>query len=203
MAFFWGCNNNAVKNTTNRDSSVDTQVMQIYPRRHNNDTITRIKTKRDGDSSQKSPEDNLSSIFDDYVATYTCTPCLIDSTFTIGNDIYRMHLKHFCLMDSAIKVPQSYIYMYKLDSFVTHNFVTIVSLSRNRHEIFKGRIQKKNFEKLLYPELVDYGVLRCPSMKMTIGFLILVYSISIPLTDVGIGVKALLDSNGNVTYKKW
>jgi len=54
--------------------------------------------KNDGD-------EELASMYNEYVAPYT-NSCVIDSAFTFGIDSFQLQLKHYCLMDSALKVPK-------------------------------------------------------------------------------------------------
>jgi hypothetical protein len=104
-------------------------------------------------------------------------------------------------MDSGITVPRTYVSTYKIDSFVTHNFVSRVRLAKNGHIIFERTIQKKDFEKILYPELRIYGTLFCPTFHLNNGNILLHYSISIPLTDVGLGAYAAIAENGHIDFK--
>jgi hypothetical protein len=104
-------------------------------------------------------------------------------------------------MDSAITVPKQYVNIYKLDSFVTHNFVTEVKLDKNSKTIFQATVYKKNFEKFLYPQLKEYGILFCPEINLSRDTIELDYSISIPLTDIGVGVEMIINRDGSVVYK--
>jgi len=142
----------------------------------------------------------LTGIYNDYVGRYK-KPCIVDSVFSFGADTFRLHLRHYCLMDSAIKVPKKYVQIYKLDSFVTHNFATEIKLDRNNHTVFHGMVYKKDFDKYLYPQLKEYGALFCPEVNLSKDTIELDYSISIPLTDVGVGVAMILNRDGSVVYK--
>ena len=103
-------------------------------------------------------------------------------------------------MDSAIKVPKNYVDIYKLDSFVTHNFVTILRLEKNNKTIIQRRVYKRDFEKFLFQQLKKYGALLCPSLDLSNGTIDLDYSISIPLTDIGTGIM-ILNRDGTIVYK--
>jgi hypothetical protein len=128
-------------------------------------------------------------------------PCTIDSVFHFGGDTFRLNVKHYCLWDSAIKVPKKYVYMYKLDSFVTHNFATDIKLDKNNSTILQKTIYKRDFNKFLRPQLRDYGALLCPEMSLSNDTIQSGYSISIPLTDVGIGLTMGIDHNGHIFEK--
>jgi hypothetical protein len=193
------CNNGAIKDTHASESVADSQVKKVY-NSGIKDTTTRIKHDHHGDTTDDSPGGDIASNFNEYVARYK-NPCLIDSVFNIGPDTFKLHLKHYCLMDSAIDVPEKYVYMYKLDSFVTHNFATIVRIEKNNRTILQRTVYKKDFEKFLYPQLKEYGALFCPSMNLLHDTIELDYSISIPLTDVGVGVTMIIKSDGTIAYE--
>ncbi|MHA4810911.1 hypothetical protein ACX0G9_22580 [Flavitalea flava] len=96
---------------------------------------------------------------------------------------------------------KAYVYMYKLDSFVTHNFVTQVRLDKNNKTILQRTIYKEDFEKFLDSPLKDYATLRCPSLAISNGSIELDYSISIPLTDVGVGMTMMIKNDGTISYQ--
>ena len=185
IIFLSACNNSTVKDTHGSGSVADSQVKKVDNNAVNDTT---------------NPSGDITSNFNEYVARYN-KPCLIDSVFTIGADTFDLHLKHYCLMDSAIKVPEKYVSMYKLDSFVTHNFVTIVRLDKNNKTILQRKVYKKDFENFLFPQLKEYGALLCPSLNLSNGTIDLDYSVSIPLTDVGTGITMILNRDGTIVYK--
>ena len=193
------CNNGGPKDLRASAPAADTPVREVYagPAK---DTARNTRHAQNKDSGEENPGGDLTDIFNEYVARYK-TPCLIDSAFRVGADRFIVHLKHYCLMDSGITVPHKYVGMYKLDHFVTHNFATQVQVERNDSIILRKTVYKKDFDMFLYPELKDYGALRCPAMAIKNDNIELHYSISIPLTDVGIGATAAIDRDGNVTYK--
>ena len=90
--------------------------------------------------------------------------------------------------------------MYKLDSFVTHNFMTELVLKKNNKVLTKKEVVKKDFTPFLTDQLKEYAVLLSPSVNLSQMGINLDYSISIPLTDVGVGVTMILKYNGSVTY---
>jgi hypothetical protein len=91
--------------------------------------------------------------------------------------------------------------MYKLDSYVTHNFATDIKLDKNNSTILQKTIYKRDFNKFLRLQLRDYGALLCPEMSLSNDTIQLGYSISIPLTDVGIGLTMGIDHNGHIFEK--
>jgi len=54
---------------------------------------------------------------------------------------------------------------------------------------------------LLDQQLQEYGALLCPLMELVNESIELDYSISIPLTDAGIGVTMVINCDGGIGYK--
>ena len=106
----WSCNNSSVRSSDEHAAIKDSD--------------SRISHEHEADTGA---DRELVNISNEYVKRYK-TPCTIDSVFAFGTDTFKIHLKHYCLMDSAIKVPKQYVQIYKLNSFVTHNFATEVRL---------------------------------------------------------------------------
>ena len=84
--------------------------------------------------------------------------------------------------------------------FVTHNYCQDIKIAIDEDTIFNQTIKKVDFDKFLFPELKKYAVLMYPTFeyqkkenKMRFG-----YSISIPITDVGVGLSLIIDNKGNI-----
>jgi len=184
------CNNNTVKDVKSGDSTPGA----------GKDPAIGSTTRPAVDTSKDDEDEDLIKMYKDYVDQYK-KPCIIDSVFALGGDTFHLHVKHYCLLDSAIKAPGQYVKMYKLDSFVTHNFATVLKLDKNGKTILERTVYKKDFEKFLRPPLQKYGALLCPELSLSANQVKLDYSISIPLTDVGVGVTVLIDRNGTVSGK--
>jgi hypothetical protein len=145
------------------------------------------------------PNHELNGILEDYLKGYK-TPYTKDTSFLVGNDTLRIRIKHYCLLDSAISLPERYLTIYDLDSFITHNFESEIQLEKNETPISNTIIKKENFAQFLNPELVKYGVLLYPEVRIEKGRIFIDYSISIPLTDVGIPVNIELKGDGTIIY---
>jgi hypothetical protein len=145
-------------------------------------------------------EEYLKEFYADYIKSYS-TPFNIDTSFTIGNDTFNLTMQHRCLMDSAIIVPGSYyLKFYGFDSLLTHNFITSVRLSKNGNIILNRDITKEDFNKFMFENLNKYAVLRFPDFRLVSDSIFLSYSITIPLTDVGIGAHAKIDKDGKIAF---
>jgi len=187
----------AGKDTVRQDT-----LQPIYPNRPAADSTAKVQHPQPDDASGAYDEgESLDSIYGQYVALYK-QPRVIDSTFVIDGDTYHFHLKHFCLMDSAITLPRRYTDLYKMDSFVTHNFVTGLTMEMNKKVLYQKTVKRVDFDSFLHPEEKKYGVLFCPSVKRLNDTIRLRYSISIPLTDVGVGVTMKISKNGTVSYMR-
>jgi hypothetical protein len=209
MALFAGCSGPGAPKEKTADSVSRDTLVQSSPSPPP-DTTHRRLVGRDssitGDSMRKeqanSSEPTLQEIYQQYIAKYTA-PCVIDSSFKLGVGRYRLRIEHMCTFDCGIIVPGSYVHMYKLDSFITHDFVTHITLQKNGKKILQRTLTKKDFWLKDSPELFSYAALFCPNLELQKGLemIILNYSISIPLTDVGIAATASIDEKGGMHFK--
>lgn len=157
------------------------------------------------ESSQKQKEEGeaepeLNTILSDYKEMAGKT-FIEDTVLTINNDTFRISLSHYPLPDSLVIVPKKYVGIYKLDSFATPGFKTSVTIVKDGKTILQREISKNDFQEFLDPPLKKYAVLLCPYVSSTNGHIELHYSISVPLTDVGIGAGAIVDKEGDVEFK--
>jgi hypothetical protein len=104
-------------------------------------------------------------------------------------------------MDSAIVIPEEYVHYYKLDSFVTHNFISKIRLKKNCATILVQTLTRQDFDDMLFEELHKYPTLRCPYLRLTKNSLEIAYSISIPLTDIGTQMFADIDTRGHLLFR--
>ncbi|MFN9998657.1 MAG: hypothetical protein ACK52X_03435, partial [bacterium] len=67
--------------------------------------------------------------------------------------------------------------------------------------IFSKTITKADFVDNLYPELKNYAILWHPSFEFDKERYLFVfgYSLTIPITDVGVGKQLIIDEKGNIT----
>jgi hypothetical protein len=129
---------------------------------------------------------------------------VIDSTVLLGLDTFSIKLTHRCLHDSGVAVPIQYLKPYGLKEFVTHNFVSDILIKRNDSIIVNRVVSKNDFGKVEEGNLLKYGILVYPyigkvnkdKQQITIA-----YSLSIPLTDVGQSVRAVVNRNGTIEFK--
>lgn len=190
-AVLLSCNNGGGGESTDKSLNDSAKIQ---------DSILKGNAPKRTEVTDEDTED-LRSILSDYVQQYN-NPYVVDSSYIMEKDTIKVSLKHYCLMDSAITIPKKYVGMYKLDSLVTHNFITLLRVEKNGKEVVNRKIQKEDFEKYLEPSLQNYAVLFSPIVKKGESFIVLNYSISIPLTDVGIGVRSVINQDGTVSFEK-
>ena len=196
LLFVVACHNNPPAAVAPASApAADTAVQPVY----SGHGTSRDTTKYSGGSNGGEGE-NLQSIYADYIASYTRRR-VIDSSFELGGAHFRLHAEHMCLMDSGLVIPKKYVAMYKLDSFVTHNFETRVRLVKDGKVIFQRTVVKKDFDTVLDTSVRRYGALFCPGMRLRNGAIELDYSISIPLTDVGTAAYAVIDADGGIRFR--
>jgi hypothetical protein len=85
---------------------------------------------------------------------------------------------------------------------MAHSLKSDVIIEKNGVRILVKRIEKKDFGSLVDGDLEKYAVLLYPEPGVTGDTIYLDYSISVPLTDVGIGVRASILKDGSIHYGK-
>ena len=136
----------------------------------------------------------------EYIATYT-EKYLVDTSFKQEGKLFRIVLNHFCTMDSGLIIPAKYNWDIQTD-FVTHNFESELTLLEDVDTVFQRQIVKSDFDAILHQELRQYAILQAPRIELIRDSILVHYSISIPVTDVGIAVKIKFDKTGNFLIEK-
>jgi len=114
---------------------------------------------------------------------------IIDSTFIIGPDLFRVKMEYDCLKNTTVVVPKHFLVPNMNKDFLTHDFALRLTILRNNISCFKQTYEKEYFYKQLQNEnLKKYGIIFSPYIERVEENLILSASITIPLTDVGEGV---------------
>jgi|GEM_PF-1305029 len=115
----------------------------------------------------------------------------IDTFGIIQGDTLHIHLKHYCLKDSAIQIPKEYIFDKQIPKFTTHNFAAELTIS-SKQDTSSLMINKDSFIKYVRHEvendIVKYGVLQDPRYRGIDAKEQLVkveFTWIIPVTDVG------------------
>jgi hypothetical protein len=137
----------------------------------------------------------------EYVSNYAKVE-IMDTSFTdpVGKKI-QVQTKYYCLFDSAIFIPKEYVWEDTTRPFVTHNYSHDIKIVIDTKVILSKTITKADFVDNLYPELKNYAILWNPSFEFDKEKYLFVfgYSLTIPITDVGVGKQLIIDEKGNIT----
>jgi hypothetical protein len=148
------------------------------------------------DDPGPSPADILKSCLQNYRVITT-----IDTVLRIDSGALTVHLRHYCAYDNGIILPEKYAKLFGLKTFATQNFVTDVLISKNAEPVYTGRITKADFLPLLDDELKKYGSLLFIDRRLFVSRsgkgVVINYSLSIPLTDVGRTATIAIEPNGS------
>ncbi len=159
-------------------------------------------TEKTGTIQQKDDESEV-DFRRDFISLYQ-KPVFIDTTFVDDDKTYEVIFHHFSKMDKGLVVPAKYNFDTNKD-FVTHNFVSDLPVLLNKDTLFKKHITKSTFHNLLDTldiPLKRYATLLYPNLTIKKGCVEIHYSISIPVTDVGIGVDIRFDKKGNYVFEQ-
>lgn len=156
------------------------------------DTI-KSSTKTDTVFNEEKEED----FRQEFIALYQ-QPVFIDTVLSGNAKPYELLFHHYCTMDSKLVVPAKYNFDINKD-FVTHNFVSDIVVLSDKDTVFKKHISKSDFNKLIdsIPPLRKYAALLYPALVIRNDSIYIHYSISIPVTDVGIEAEIRFDKKGN------
>lgn len=128
-----------------------------------------------------------------YIDSYRDT-LRIDSVFLVKGRRVVVNLQYYCLHDNAVNLPGSYISKYGAEKLQTHNFATRARVWDDDVKVIDTAITKSCFADSLHAATLDYGVMTSPSLERnSAGRIIVVHSISVPLSDVGVPVGYYLD----------
>jgi hypothetical protein len=125
----------------------------------------------------------------------------VDTTFKRGIDTFRFVFNYKCLYESGLLIPEKYVGIYGFKSFKAHNFAANLVLYKNNSKIVDDRITKSKFTNQIDSSLKQYGDLLYPYVEIEDTIIKVHFSITIPLTDVGIGTSYITQINGQ-TYTK-
>jgi hypothetical protein len=124
----------------------------------------------------------------------------IDTTLIIGSDTMNISFRHHCLFDSAIEVSEEYY--YGKNGLVSHNFASELVIKQQDSVLQLIPIKKEDFnvDDILTEELLTKGSLLFGAFRGVNenGVIEVHYSITIPATDIGIGVSALINKEGEL-----
>jgi hypothetical protein len=166
----------------------------LNPKAENSKAITDNKSQiLKSDTSFEEPDPG--KLYNEMIKNYSTVKTL-DTIYEFNNDTFKVNLKYYCTYDSGLHIPAKYNFFNHM-AFVSHNYKTIAVILKNQDTIFNSQIDKQQFKDYLYPELDSFAVLFEPELSFKQDTTLLDFSISIPVTDVGIGLVMKIDPKGN------
>jgi len=145
------------------------------------------------------PEPTYDEVKADLLGTYNKVEN-IEKTVVDGKDTLLLHCKYYCLHDSSLIIPANYDWSGKgKKEFITHNFASQIVLIKNKDTLLNKTFKKVDFKNALYAQLQKYAIMFSPDYggyNKTKGEFAIDYSVSIPLTDVGVPAYIVIDKNG-------
>lgn len=124
----------------------------------------------------------------------------IDKTVIDGGDTLQLHETYYCLHDSSLVVPKFYVWGGDTTkNFTANTFATKIIVINNRDTVLNKVFKRMDFNSALWDRLRLYAVIMFPyydgynasEHKFALG-----YSITIPLTDVGVPASIAIDKKG-------
>lgn len=150
-------------------------------------------------SDNDDPEPSFDEVKSELLSSYNKIQ-RIDTIILVGRDTLHVHEKYYCLHNSTLVIPKRYLWGgNKSKDFITHEFASEITIIKNGHAIFKRTFKKSDFDKVIHPELKQYAIPVDPYLigyKKQYNSIIFGYSISIPLTDVGVPAYVAVDLKG-------
>lgn len=145
------------------------------------------------DSSETEDEQGLAR--KEFISQYD-TPLRIDTAVTFGDKKYDVVFIHSAIMDSSFIVPARYYFDTHSD-FIVHPFFSTLIVHARGDTLFKKDVKAAAFGRLLDTTLQRYATLLYPVVLLKPDSISIRYSISIPVTDIGIPATITFDYNGN------
>jgi len=152
------------------------------------------------DSEQKAPsqKEEKRRIESSYNQTQS-----VDTVLIINRKNYRLILSYYCLKDSILTVPAAYdLENHPPHQWKTHPFTTSVLFLKGQDTLLNREFRASNF----YPFFKDNfggnlkrsGSILMPSVSYNAHNSVrLNYSISIPASDISVGMSLIIESDGS------
>lgn len=180
VLFDLACGSNYDSSTKSPDSSIDTLT---------------VKSKE-----PLKIVENSNQILQNYVHEETDT-LKKDTVFNYKGRKLKILFRHYCTFDSLLLIPEKYVGIYGIKLFKTHNFQSVLKIYSENKIMIDTIITKNIFSDFTYDEEKKYGTLLYPVLTFQANSLKIDYSISIPLTDVGIAAILECNYNGRLMVK--
>jgi hypothetical protein len=126
----------------------------------------------------------------------------VDKTVIDGKDTLQLHETYYCLHDHSLVVPKMCIAAWGLKHpkpFIANTFATKIVVIDNRDTVLNRVFKRVDFNSALWDRLRQYAIIFSADY---IGYdrqkheFAMGYSITIPLTDVGLAAGVAIDKKG-------
>ena len=129
-------------------------------------------------------------------------PIVFDTIIQFNEDKIKIEYNYYCLIDSQYKIPKNYYFDESIQELNAYQFVVDLKMSLNGKYLFNQIISNDEIIKKtdLSKDLIEYGTIYTfdftgfNNKDRVFEFDI---SFSIPITDIGVGIKLLIDMEGN------
>ena len=158
------------------------------------DGVERLQSE---DQEFENPD--LVQIRKEFISSYEKVVEFDTSYYNSGRKI-EFRFRHYCKRDSSILIPARYNFDTNAP-FRTHNFESWIQVISGSDTVLDQRVDKSYFSSYLDTSLKAYAVL-FPSLSFKDSLLDISYSISIPVTDVGIGLSLIVNEKGAIQIKQ-
>jgi len=181
----------ATRDSVNKKKAVDQQNAK-----------TNLKADTGDKADDENPTQSFKEALAETVASYNEVENLDDAVVD-GSDTLHMHLKYYCLHDSSLTVPEEYMAVWgekDPKGFITNNFASKIVIVKNKDTVFNKIITKKVFNGILEEPLKKYAILYTCNYEgydKATGEFIFDYSITIPMTDLGVPASIKVDKKGH------
>lgn len=121
-----------------------------------------------------------------------------DTSFIYEGKEINVFISYCALKESKIVIPDKYASIFGMKEFETKNFGSHIILSVDNKRRLDTIITKDFFYKDASESLKDYGTLLYPKVLFEKDAMLMEYSFSIPLTDIGQNAKARINYSGKI-----
>jgi hypothetical protein len=159
-----------------------------------------IDPKMEVDSNAEDVEPSFSEVLAETIDSYNKIEN-INKTVIDEGDTIQLHQTYYCLHDSLAIVPKQYLWGGDTTKdFVTHNFAAKIVVTNNKDTVLNKTFLRSDFNKILEEPLQKYSIIfwaEQPGYDKEKHEFGLGYSITIPLTDVGVPAFIVIDKKGH------
>ena len=152
------------------------------------------------DTAERNEDESFEKVLVDLRAAYNRVE-RIDKTVIDDGDTLQLHETYYCLHDSSLRVPGHYMWggADTTKDFIANTFATKIIVVNNRDTVLNKVFKKSEFDKILWNRLQQYAIIFDAGYigyDKAAGEFAMGYSITIPLTDVGLSAGIAVSKTG-------